>query len=90
MKNKTKHTPGPWKAELSEDYLELHVWNHNTKIAVVNDPHYGGRELAVHNAALIAAAPEMLEALEVLVAHAPNNECENNIRALIKKAKGEE
>jgi len=38
---------------------------------------------------LIAAAPEMLEALEILVAHAPNAEAEKQFRQIIAKAKGE-
>ena len=62
---KPKHTPGPWGFE---NHGSIEIWNQNTKIAIINGAHefeseqYGPENLA--NARIIAAAPEMLEALE--------------------------
>lgn len=104
----SKHTPGPW---LYGDYNELRADRPNDDecilIATVCDapfgldygnqrtrPHAAGEAQA--NARLIAAAPELLEALEAFM-----NACrvdgvplgwglvEHNARAAIAKAKGE-
>jgi hypothetical protein len=68
----TKHTPGPWvQAEYSK--LDI-VANGDTFIATARDGLNGiARERAIANARLIAAAPELLAALESLVAeYEPN------------------
>ena len=71
--NKIKHTPGPWKFEHSEDIdLPNHVAisaNTHTMLAQVvwkmeNDEYSPQCEA---NARLIAAAPDLLEALEAII-----------------------
>ncbi len=57
MKTKTSHTPGPW--EYYEDKKDrFQISAENALVALVFE-----REDAEANAALIAAAPEMLEML---------------------------
>jgi hypothetical protein len=65
----TKHTPGPWKARKGFDSETIEVFAPNSKIkkpfqptdlAVVQADSREGKA----NARLIAAAPELLEALE--------------------------
>ena len=85
--NETKHTPGPWKAENCGNGLivtckaenDPETWsydgklNHRPNIATINNM----RLDAGANAALIAAAPDLLAALETLTAraaqHLPQN-----------------
>jgi hypothetical protein len=58
---KLKHTPGPWKASVNNNG---NIWIHSDNvsfIAGVMGPHE--RRQINPNARLIAAAPEMLEAL---------------------------
>ena len=69
----TKHTPGPWKAFPDNGNLVrnvaggggtvAHVQGHPAKYQTVKDYH----EIVEANARLIAAAPELLEALEELI-----------------------
>ena len=70
---KTQHTRGPWNCNLGNDsHLEndTTVWSGSTPVAeVLNDPHgempspaWGE---AAANARLIAAAPELLNVLEM-------------------------
>lgn len=90
----TKHTPGPWECEeASECWHDDHVWAK------------GGRGKGEHittvcsgtdNARLIAAAPELLEALERVIyitevedAHLACFGEFESARAIIAKAKGE-
>jgi len=56
-----KHTPGPWKNDCPE------IWSDKIKIAVVSKigPRMNVDELK-YNAALIAAAPEMIAVIEKL------------------------
>lgn len=58
-----QHTKGPWKVWLSTKTLELtvHTLPSDTKVADIT---YITREQTKANAKLIAAAPELLEALE--------------------------
>ena len=67
-----KHTPGPWVADDNEGFSQWSIWGrmapsgHGTpgrKVAVVDD--CSGHSDA--DAQLIAAAPELLEALQSLV-----------------------
>lgn len=65
MKTNINHTKGPWKIEINDG--ELEIWSQNTFIAgVTHDLYFTTEKSGQHaaNAALIAAAPEMLEALE--------------------------
>lgn len=65
---KTKHTPGPWKTEIHVKDIE--IWNQNTHIATINHHYKYEDQPAIDkaNARLIAAAPELLEALIAAVA----------------------
>ena len=95
--SKSKHTPGPWTLTFDGTGI-LALSKKGTFIKVAESltvqlvdgtgDHSLTPAKVAANARLIAAAPELLEALEVLVAHAPNAECEAVIRALIAKAKG--
>lgn len=73
MKTKnTKHTPGPWKVAEDDSCCILARGKH---IITAHDTDGGRSETGrgSRNARLIAAAPEMLEALEtILKAFAPN------------------
>lgn len=65
--NTTKHTPGPWTAERCDTGMEILDMNQES-VAVAchyGDPYSSIREEA--NAKLIAAAPELLEALEEIL-----------------------
>jgi hypothetical protein len=67
MKNRTKHTPGPWKLETHKDKLE--VWSNNHYVAgLSHDLFYSAEKHGFQegNATLIASAPDLLEALEAL------------------------
>lgn len=95
---KAKHTPGPWK-----------VVNHVVGIdgLAIMAPDAGYRYVASAlnistdgyqeaNARLIAAAPDMLSALEYIAFHAPRAKskeemegCLETVLSVIKRAKGE-
>lgn len=60
-----KHTKGPWKIETHAGNVE--VWHQDTHVTTINKNAKASYEITamdVANAHLIAAAPEMLEALE--------------------------
>ena len=94
----TQHTPGPWKAHFEEAYfvtgpdlgrvaLMLHLKGAHG---------LGGRRSGDESAAncrLIAAAPDLLEALENTLKFLVSETCEHpaavSARAVIAKAKGE-
>lgn len=87
-----KHTPGPWMVEGRTVYA-LNDDGYNRFSALVQDAHTPGDELEA-NAQLIAAAPELLEALEALTANYADVEQggSKNVdkaRAAIAKATGE-
>ena len=92
MKN-TKHTPAPWKIQ-SPKMTEQRLWLIGedgviAKIGGVKSP-----EEIEANARLIAAAPELLEALQMMVAMVCRTELENlpqvkSACETIAKAKGE-
>lgn len=59
-----KHTPGPWRVERHDGKTE--IWSQNHFVARVDDALFMSAKkhgLEDGNARLIAAAPEMLEAL---------------------------
>lgn len=62
MSNETKHTPGPWKVNQSSTRFEL-LGPDVFPILRIN----GGMVPIEANARLIAAAPELLDALKALV-----------------------
>jgi len=76
-----KHTKGPWKIETYAGGF--------FKIIKERNKYELPTQCQAANVALIESAPEMLEALEILVAHAPNAEAEKQFRQIIAKAKGE-
>lgn len=67
MNTQHKHTPGPWNAH---KYPDVKTWS------VASDKSIASKIECEANATLIAAAPELLEALEALVL-ADTAICEN-------------
>lgn len=89
---KEKHTPGPWKKQ--HRYGSVDLWgNIDGKLHMVADI----TECTEADKSLIASAPELLEALEMLMPQAPSRgECDEYDRAMwdnaaiaIAKAKGD-
>lgn len=97
----TKHTPGPWRIEVGDaDGARALQWptiQSESREIVGTEGFYGDIEEDIANARLAAAAPELLEALETLVAM---DDCGmgvtgwdhgfNKARAAIAKATGSE
>lgn len=95
----SKHTPGPWIADQLVDGYDIHAAETRFRVATASDPEmvWGaiGRE---EDARLIAAAPELLEALEKIVRMFEGaddtvwavEDYHQKARAAIAKAKGEE
>lgn len=84
----SKHTPGPW--HIGSNMILKIINGSYFSIAEVND----WDDETVPNARLIAAAPDLLEALEIIVAteherHGYNPFWTDQARAAIAKAKGE-
>jgi hypothetical protein len=94
-----KHTPGPWVVRGADTYrwqIEHGDVKTATVVARVTTPPKGGTDASDANAHLIAAAPDMLEALEDAVEAATwdrDVEIPSSLRdqmiAAIKKARGE-
>jgi hypothetical protein len=94
----TKHTPGPWIATYDGTVSltsgkERKVANaYAPGVGYVDDGTGTGYEdywaTATANAHLIAAAPDMLEALEECLLYLNNDETRDLARAAISKAKG--
>ena len=71
--NNTKHTPGPWKWVESGEYGYSSLFNPVLNVEIIttgglndgdNPITWMGEELSSADASLIAAAPELLEALK--------------------------
>lgn len=58
-----QHTEGPWRTERNEDADEISITNFGGEIAVLHGVSLGDADEA--NARLIAAAPDLLAALEL-------------------------
>lgn len=95
-----QHTPGPWIADNSRMLTSINAGN-KKHIAMVNYFQCGKPEFDVcgeeheANARLIAAAPELLEAVNELMADAEDTgefsySAMSKARAAIAKAKGEQ
>ena len=96
------HTPGPWFVSMKPDWDEdgwmgVGVYDCDGGVfAVVDDePETIARPFCEADARLIAAAPEMLEALERLVEAAVPQMVEPDLalefaRTVVQKARGEE
>lgn len=97
--SETKWTPGPWTLlpeECGKDYIRIRgtVWGGRYKISNVITPTYDGvpdRELTETraNAHLIAAAPELYEALEYVIKQIPEFGTVPGIAEAMAKARGE-
>ena len=63
------HTPGPWSIRKHKRcYVKIDAPSHNAIAKVVWQMKFGGTDDALEaNARLIAAAPELLEALQALI-----------------------
>lgn len=86
------HTPGPWEAELeSDDRVDgTEAWGECYQIYSPASDGIVGFCLNESDAHLIAAAPELLAALEAVVRIADRKTVEfDAARAAISKAKGE-
>lgn len=71
--SENKHTPGPWLcyADTPSTDPNWHIVTNDTRIRVVANVHIEpGNVSDKHNALLITAAPELLAALQELLAHA--------------------
>jgi hypothetical protein len=63
---KTQHTPGPWRKQSGVTYISV-IDGNNRPILHNASPEVGvSREEHEANASLIAAAPDLLEALEAM------------------------
>lgn len=85
-----KHTPGPWRV------IDHYVTAGEEQVCAVGVDWTANNVTA--NARLIAAAPELLEALQSVLASVPFSqyhgdgeleECEHRVRAAIAKATGQ-
>jgi len=88
----SKHTPGPWRYEEFGPNVIIKATK-NPMLSVVHSLYHESREQMEANADLIAAAPELLEALEALVLDESKEYIPTRLwdaaRAAIAKAKGE-
>ena len=89
-----KHTPGPWKLRLGTGVQYDYIIETKAGALVAAYPHYSGatKKVTKANARLIAAAPDLLEALNALlddVGRANSMLGAIKARAAIAKATGE-
>ena len=87
----TKHTPGPWTAEPPSEREYRRCWSIWPTDASGHVAHITQSSRDESNARLIAAAPELLDALRLVLAHdgALTGADWTAIRAAIAKAEGE-
>lgn len=84
----TEHTPGPWGIEISTSSSVIFICTDEREIAVISEV---GSDEDETNARLIAAAPDLLEALIAVVAVADRRTVEfDKARAAIARATGKE
>lgn len=93
---KAQHTPGPWKVSRTGEELQISAISTPGYFAVIRGACAGAHEQGEANARLIAAAPELLEALEELVGWLAEARLEmgghiglDDARAAIAKARGQ-
>jgi hypothetical protein len=88
MTNDTKHTPGPWTAEATENTFSVSEIG-GPLLYLLTNPRRGSNEA---NARLIAAAPELLEelrlALSTLRAFEVMPDQQKRIKRVIAQATG--
>jgi hypothetical protein len=86
----SRHTPGPWVVESLVDGYDIHAPQAGCFIATTSDPEMvWGAVTRKDDARLIAAAPELLEALEIALDCAGDAWWAEKADAAIAKAKGE-
>lgn len=100
----SNHTPGPWMIQSRDNDLLFDVVDSRTESKLIAGPFrhelptVKGNSETIANARLIAAAPELLEALETIVcwqdvdsigARLTSAQMLTQARAAIAKAKGE-
>ena len=79
MNEQTKHTPGPWDIHESEGRIEIHPADDIDGLRVIADLVFGDTLSADEcraNARLIAAAPDLLEALKQILPMAEKAYCQ--------------
>ena len=64
--SETKHTPGPWRYNIETGYRKIDVVTAENANLIAELP-FSGSMAPEANARLIAAAPDMLEALEAVI-----------------------
>lgn len=96
----TKHTPGPWEPHVGIDYVAVKPTDVTAQLADVAHVYGRHQKDAVANASLMAAAPDLLEAVRELLATHPaayrepnsiDNRTDNAVRiarAAVAKATG--
>lgn len=95
-----KHTPGPWSVHLSQSPNSSFVYGHDgltvASIGLVYSPGENHIDIEHANAQLIAAAPDLLEALkaankalENLTGEGHVNNVKAQVRETILKAEGQ-
>ena len=80
----SKHTPGPWKAT----HCTVSAPETEDRLGFTFNVRNGNRDDTKANARLIAAAPDMLEALKDAYPHIENDALRSRIGALIIAATG--
>ena len=66
----TKHAPGPWTIEPSEGREGFTIKASNSRVWIVAEAYsYPARGMSEANACLIAAAPDLLAALNLVIDH---------------------
>jgi len=87
-----KHTKGPWEFEAEPGYGVFVHDAEGTVAEVMCDQKLIDDRTALANACLIAAAPDLLEALQEIVRNDPYNQSSAGIiaRAAIARATGEQ
>jgi hypothetical protein len=88
------HTPGPWEVygPVDLDYWIIYRYpnGYDQHVATAHWNHPEDYSVVLNNAHLIAAAPDMLEALEYAIAQVPELASVPGIEVAIRKARGEE
>jgi hypothetical protein len=85
----SKHTPGPWRVVQDPTHLSLQVYGQT--LALFECWRRSDEQIELANARLVAAAPDLLEALEFVIRGVPDTwEGVQKARAAIAKATGGE
>ena len=83
----SKHTPGPWGVVYKDKYGQLVVKDKHIEIATCWHHCVGEIEKEMHaNARLIAAAPDLLQALKIISIWAKNGSTEKDFDDIARLA----